>query len=196
MAARQGFTGDPERAPGRRRPRLRGRVPAAGAGTGRDPELRDPIAFDVTDPEFLTAYFEILHRSLERTPGWISGIDPLWMLNHFHFLDNARDGKRPLTFSRYAGPTSHRYPVGFSGDSLITEPRWTSSRISPHRRRTSGMAHGATISAGTCSVSKMTSSPSAGSSSVCSPRSCGCIPVSALSTPRSRGVSGPRLGPW
>ena len=24
---------------------------------------------------------------------------------------------RPLTFSRYAGPGSHRYPVGFSGDT-------------------------------------------------------------------------------
>ena len=45
------------------------------------------------------------------------GIDPLWMLNHFHFLDSGREGRRPLTFSRYAGPGSHRYPVGFSGDT-------------------------------------------------------------------------------
>ena len=59
----------------------------------------------------------------------VAGIDPLWMLNHFHFLDNARDGKRPLTFSRYAGPGSHRYPVGFSGDSLIT---WASLDFQPY----------------------------------------------------------------
>jgi hypothetical protein len=51
------------------------------------------------------------------------------MLNHFHFLDNARDGKRPLTFSRYAGPGSHRYPVGFSGDTLVT---WTSLDFQPY----------------------------------------------------------------
>ena len=44
------------------------------------------------------------------------------MLNHFHFLDSAHDGRRPLTFSRYAGPGSHRYPVGFSGDSVISWP--------------------------------------------------------------------------
>jgi alpha-glucosidase (family GH31 glycosyl hydrolase) len=116
--------------------------PQMAEALGRDPAAGDPIAFDVTDPEFLTAYFEILHRSLERTGvdfWWIdwqsgpqsrvAGIDPLWMLNHFHFLDNARDDKRPLTFSRYAGPGSHRYPVGFSGDSLIT---WASLDFQPY----------------------------------------------------------------
>mgnify|MGYP002799341650 FL=1 len=50
----------------------------------------------------------------------VEGLDPLWILNHYHFLDNGRDGKRPMIFSRYAGPGSHRYPVGFSGDTLIT----------------------------------------------------------------------------
>ena len=51
------------------------------------------------------------------------------MLNHFHFLDSGRDGQRPLTFSRYAGPGSHRYPVGFSGDSHIT---WASLDFQPY----------------------------------------------------------------
>ena len=51
------------------------------------------------------------------------------MLNHYHYLDNARDGKRPMTFSRYAGPGSHRYPVGFSGDTIIT---WDSLAFQPY----------------------------------------------------------------
>ena len=52
------------------------------------------------------------------------------MLNHFHFLDSARDGQpRPLTFSRYAGPGSHRYPVGFSGDTVVT---WASLDFQPY----------------------------------------------------------------
>ena len=34
------------------------------------------------------------------------------------YLDNARGGKRPLVLSRYAGPGSHRYPIGFSGDTV------------------------------------------------------------------------------
>lgn len=109
---------------------------------GLDPAAGDPIAFDVTDREFLTAYFDVLHRELEKDGvdfWWIdwqsgphskvAGIDPLWMLNHFHYLDNARDGRRGLTFSRYAGPGSHRYPVGFSGDTVIS---WDSLAFQPY----------------------------------------------------------------
>lgn len=108
---------------------------------GRDPEQGNPISFDITDPAFLEAYFSILHRRLEDDGvdfwwvDWqqgefsrIPGVDPLWMLNHFHFLDNARNDRRPLTFSRYAGPGSHRYPVGFSGDAVIS---WASLRFQP-----------------------------------------------------------------
>ena len=59
----------------------------------------------------------------------MEGLDPLWILNHYHFLDSGRDGKRPLTFSRYAGPGSHRYPVGFSGDTIVT---WASLNFQPY----------------------------------------------------------------
>lgn len=111
---------------------------AAALGTGDG----DPIPFDVTDRAFLDAYFDVLHRGLEADGvdfwwlDWqsgphsrVAGIDPLWMLNHFHFLDSARDGRRPLTFSRYAGPGSHRYPVGFSGDTVIS---WASLAFQPY----------------------------------------------------------------
>ncbi|WP_456823290.1 TIM-barrel domain-containing protein [Cellulomonas sp. P5_E12] len=102
----------------------------------------DAIPFDVTDRAFMDAYFDVLHRGLEDDGvdfwwlDWqsgphsrVAGIDPLWMLNHFHFLDSARDGRRPLTFSRYAGPGSHRYPVGFSGDTVIS---WASLAFQPY----------------------------------------------------------------
>ena len=115
--------------------------PAMARTMGIDPASERPVAFDVTDPDFLRAYFDILHRPLEEQGvdfwwlDWqqgphsrIAGIDPLWMLNHFHFLDSARDGRRPLTFSRYAGPGSHRYPVGFSGDTITT---WASLDFQP-----------------------------------------------------------------
>ncbi|KQY43072.1 glycoside hydrolase family 31 protein [Cellulomonas sp. Root137] len=114
--------------------------PAMAAALGRPPQ--EPIPFDVTDREFLDAYFDVLHRGLEADGvdfwwlDWqsgphsrVAGIDPLWMLNHFHFLDNAREGGRPLTFSRYAGPGSHRYPVGFSGDTVIS---WASLAFQPY----------------------------------------------------------------
>jgi alpha-glucosidase (family GH31 glycosyl hydrolase) len=113
---------------------------------GRDPASTDTIPFDVSDPAFMRAYFDVLHRDLERQGvdfWWVdwqsgpysrtAGIDPLWILNHLHFLDNNRadndrDGAPGLTFSRYAGPGSHRYPIGFSGDTVIS---WASLAFQP-----------------------------------------------------------------
>lgn len=109
---------------------------------GVDYEHEDPINCDVASPEFLEAYFKYLHHPHEEEGvdfwwiDWqqgsnskIEGLDPLWILNHFHFLDSRRNGKRPMTFSRYAGPGSHRYPVGFSGDTVIT---WESLDFQPY----------------------------------------------------------------
>lgn len=101
------------------------------------------IPFDPSDPKFMAAYFEILHRSLEKKGAdfwWIDwqqgpisrvpGLDPLWLLNHYQFLDTKQQvgDSDALIFSRYAGPGSHRYPVGFSGDAIIT---WASLEFQP-----------------------------------------------------------------
>lgn len=51
------------------------------------------------------------------------------VLNHLHILDISRNGKRPMFFSRYSGFGSHRYPVGFSGDTIIT---WKSLNFQPY----------------------------------------------------------------
>lgn len=109
---------------------------------GLDPEKEEPVNFDIANPDFLEAYLEKTLHPLEEegvdfwwvdwqqgTNSKMEGLDPLWMLNHYHFLDSARNGKRPMTFSRYAGPGSHRYPVGFSGDTLIT---WESLDFQPY----------------------------------------------------------------
>ncbi|KAK9337494.1 hypothetical protein LIPSTDRAFT_73501 [Lipomyces starkeyi NRRL Y-11557] len=114
---------------------------------GKDASLQDPIAFDITNKTFLDAYFDILLRALEDQGidfWWIDwqqgsfsaipGVDPLWMLNHFHFLRNSRGNKRPMTFSRFAGPGSHRYPIGFSGDTVVT---WESLDFQPEFTATS-----------------------------------------------------------
>ena len=109
---------------------------------GRDWEKEEPVNFDVTDQKFLKAYFEYLHHPNEEEGvdfwwlDWqqgglskIPGLDPLWMLNHYHYLDSGRRGKRRLPFSRYAGMGSHRYPVGFSGDTIIS---WESLAFQPY----------------------------------------------------------------
>lgn len=48
------------------------------------------------------------------------GLDPLWALNHYHYYDAKSNHARPIILSRYAGIGSHRYPLGFSGDTYIS----------------------------------------------------------------------------
>jgi alpha-glucosidase (family GH31 glycosyl hydrolase) len=108
---------------------------------GIDPATELPVRFDPADPDFMSAYLEEVHHPLEEEGvdfWWVDwqsgshsklrGLDPLWILNHLHYLDTGRDGRRPLTFSRYAGIGSHRYPVGFSGDAVTT---WESLAFQP-----------------------------------------------------------------
>ena len=117
---------------------------------GKDPASKELIPFDPADPEFMAAYFEVLHRPLEEEGvdfwwlDWqqgqstkIPGLDPLWALNHYHTQDAARDGKRPLILSRYAGLGSHRYPLGFSGDTIVS---WKSLDFQPYFTNTAANA--------------------------------------------------------
>ena len=124
-----------------------------------DPASKKPIHFDITSPRFMEGYFEILHHpyelpsptGAERSANaveaesavdfwwmdWqqgkkslLAGLDPLWGLNHLHFQDLGRDGrKRPFVFSRWGGLGNHRYPIGFSGDTII---EWSSLAFQPY----------------------------------------------------------------
>ena len=100
---------------------------------GIDPASDQPVVFDMTNPTFTKAYFEHLMHPLEKDGvdhWWIDwqqgrkcavpGLDPLWLLNHHHYVDNCRDGKRGLILSRYCGLGGHRYPAGFSGDTVVS----------------------------------------------------------------------------
>lgn len=128
---------------------------------GIDPATKERIRLDILSPEFMEKYFDILHHPYEEDGvdfwwmDWQQGtsywwiheenedgnmqdereiLDPLWMLNHLHIADIKRNGKRPMFFSRYSGPGSHRYPVGFSGDTLVT---WESLDFQPYFTATS-----------------------------------------------------------
>ena len=123
---------------------------------GIDPATRERVRLDILSPEFMEKYFDILHHPYEEDGvdfwwmDWQQGqsywwiheenkdgimqdereiLDPLWMLNHLHIADIKRNGKRPMFFSRYSGPGSHRYPVGFSGDTFVT---WDSLDFQPY----------------------------------------------------------------
>jgi alpha-glucosidase (family GH31 glycosyl hydrolase) len=137
---------------------------------GIDPEREKPVRFDLADPKFARAYFELLHHPEEArgvdfwwidwqqgTLSGMPGLDPLFWLNHLHFYDLARPqdvgqhsgggsdqgksaseetsqpakqpNKRPFIFSRWGGLGNHRYPIGFSGDTIIT---WDSLAFQPY----------------------------------------------------------------
>ncbi len=108
---------------------------------GVDPASEQVIPFDFTSDDFINAYFKLLHKPYERdgvefwwidwqqgTTTAMSGLDPLWALNHYHTLDHASDHV-PLILSRYCRIGSHRYPLGFSGDTHIT---WKSLAYIPY----------------------------------------------------------------
>ncbi len=116
--------------------------PVLAAHMAVDAAGEEPVFFEPGDPDFLQHYYEDVLHPLEDegvdfwwmdwqqgTHCKIPGLDPLWILNHYDFLDSGRDGRRPLTLSRYAGPGSHRYPVGFSGDTVIS---WETLRFQPY----------------------------------------------------------------
>ena len=100
------------------------------------------VPFDFVNDRARRDYFDVLMHPYERDGvdfWWIDwqqgkrsgfkGLDPLWALNHFHYLDSDRPERRGMILSRYSGVGSHRYPVGFSGDTIIS---WRSLRFQPY----------------------------------------------------------------
>lgn len=109
---------------------------------GLDPKEKKQIHFDLSNPNFIDAYFELLHHPYERDGvsfwwlDWqqgrtcnVKGLDPLWGVNHYHYTDLDRGDKRAMILSRFAGAGSQRYPIGFSGDTVIS---WKSLAFQPY----------------------------------------------------------------
>lgn len=108
----------------------------------QNPDEKKPVKFNLTNTAFRDAYFDILHHPYENEGvdfWWIDwqqgtsskemmGLDPLWLLNHYHYLDICRNGNNGVILSRYAGIGSHRYPIGFSGDTVVC---WKSLDLQP-----------------------------------------------------------------
>lgn len=97
-----------------------------------DPAKKEPVPFKCGSAKHWNAYFDVLHKPYEADGvdfWWIdwqqglksdmNGLDPLVALNHYHYHDNAENGQLPMILSRYAGLGSHRYPLGFSGDTWV-----------------------------------------------------------------------------
>lgn len=125
--------------------------PSAARRLGVNPDSKKPLAFDLARREFTGVYFDDLLHPLEADGvdfWWIDwqqgkqtslkGLDPLWWLNHLHFFDLGRDGKkRPVIFSRWGGVGNQRYPIGFSGDTVVS---WEALAYQPYFTATAANA--------------------------------------------------------
>ena len=128
--------------------------PIMATRMGVDPASGQSVPFEIADPQFAQAYFEVLHYPLEKQGvdfwwlDWqqgsrskIAGLDPLFWLNHLHYYDQGKSPeKRPFVFSRWPGLGGQRYPIGFSGDTVVD---WTTLAFQPEMTATaSNVAYG------------------------------------------------------
>ena len=107
------------------------RYPQFMRALGKDPDSKQTVPYDSADRPYMEALLGEVLQPLQR-----EGVDFWWLdwqqtpatrsmpevtnlawLNQLLYAQTAQDGKRGLSFSRWAGWGDHRYPIHFSGDS-------------------------------------------------------------------------------
>ncbi len=117
--------------------------PQVAEAMGIDPATQQYVPFDIVHKKFAECYLDLVLRPLEEQgvdfwwldwQQWsttnIPGMSPTMWLNHVHYTDMERQGKaRPIIFHRWGGLGNHRYPIGFSGDTVSV---WKSLDFQPY----------------------------------------------------------------
>lgn len=95
------------------------------------------IPFNVLDPKTVDAYLKVLIHPLDQIDVdfyWINyeeqnRLEELFLLDHYHFNDMKRDYKRrPMILSRNNMYAPHRYPVLYSGKTIVS---WDTLKMIP-----------------------------------------------------------------
>lgn len=94
------------------------------------------IPFNALDPKFIDVYLKLLIHPLDALGVDFFWLDidkskekDLWILNHYHFYDMMRNYKRrPMVLSKNAGIAPHRYPVLYSGKTVVS---WETLKLIP-----------------------------------------------------------------
>ena len=100
------------------------------------PESEKVVPWNLSDKKFYHNMFNRIIRARERqgvdfwwldwqqnlTSKYVDGLGETFWCNHVFYNDMRlnRPDHRPLIFHRWGGLGSHRYPIGFSGDSFTT----------------------------------------------------------------------------
>ena len=111
---------------------------AMATDLGLDPEKRERIPWNLENKQFAKSFFKNFVRPFEKqgvdfwwldwqqylTSPFIDGLGETFWCNHVFFneMKNNRPDRRPLIFHRWGGLGSHRYQIGFSGDTYINYP--------------------------------------------------------------------------
>ncbi|MBO7396843.1 MAG: DUF5110 domain-containing protein [Bacteroidales bacterium] len=114
-----------------------------GKAVGRE-GYKASVPYRMDQKEWADAYFNSVIRPLERQgvdfwwldwQQWIEsryvpGLSNTFWINHAFFSDKARNGAhRPIIYHRWGGLGSHRYQLGFSGD---TYDEWSVLKFLPY----------------------------------------------------------------
>ena len=89
------------------------------------------VPYRMSQKEWAQSYFETVLHPIEKQgvdfwwldwqqwplSRYMQGLSNTFWLNHTFFEDSARTGKRPIIYHRWGGLGSHRYQVGFCGDT-------------------------------------------------------------------------------
>ena len=117
--------------------------PEVAKRVGIDPATEENVEFDLTNPDFVDAYFDMHHRmEAEGVDFWwldwqqgmfdskVKNLSNTWWINYAFFSDmEQRRETRPMLYHRWGGLGNHRYQVGFSGDAVIS---WKSLDFQPY----------------------------------------------------------------
>ncbi len=102
-----------------------------------DKDEKGIIPFNVLNPRVIDVYLKLLIHPLDATGVdfyWIDfdqnkDLKSLWTLDHYQFYDMKRDYKRrPMILTRNAGIAPHRYPVLYSGKTIVS---WDTLKLIP-----------------------------------------------------------------
>ncbi len=102
------------------------------------PDTEEPIPFNIFDANFLNSYFNAIIDPLHKMGVDFFFIDyynksslaSLRALNHYHFMNFKKDNShRGMILSRNGLTASHRYPVHYSGQTLVS---WKMLKFLPY----------------------------------------------------------------
>ncbi len=109
-----------------------------------------PVPFKIDEKKWADAYYKAVLKPIEEQGNdfwWLDwqqwkqskfnpGLSNTFWLNHvfFNYAKENYPDKRPFLYHRWGGLGSHRYPLGFSGDTYIT---WASLEYQPEFTATS-----------------------------------------------------------